>query len=76
MNLPQIELSPDRQTWKTFKIMSGGFVEGVKSEMRYARLENTDDYVMVQNYDLVKNQDSKKETKSCVHNGEIYKLGR
>lgn len=74
MHFPQLELSSDRQTWKNFKISNGGFVDGVKPDLRYARLENTDDYIMIQNSDLLKNQE--KKGSSCVHNGETHKIGK
>lgn len=76
-NLPQIEMSADRQTWKSYKVMPGGFIDITRTDVKYARLENTDDYIMIQNTDLVtKSHDNKKEAKTCPYNGELYKLGK
>lgn len=75
--LPDLELSSDQTSWKTYRVMPGGYLLGMKSDVKYARLENTDDYVMVQNSDFGVKNDVKKDdgVKTCVYNGEAHKLG-
>lgn len=76
--LPDLELSSDQTSWKTYRVMPGGYLLGMKSDVKYARLENTDDYVMVQNSDFGVKNDVKKDdgVKTCVYNGEAHKLGK
>lgn len=75
--VPDVEISMDNEQWITYKLMPGGVLKEMKPDFKYARIENTDDVVNIQNSDSNIKTDAKKDDspKSCVDSGKTYSIG-
>ncbi|XP_017776487.1 PREDICTED: putative epidermal cell surface receptor isoform X2 [Nicrophorus vespilloides] len=63
--LPLIEVSEDKNSWKTYTPLSGGFLTNIDNNFKYARIEESDDFVEIQEYN----------NEGCEFKGEMYKFG-
>lgn len=75
--VPDIEISTDKEQWITYKLIPGGYLTEMKPNFKYARVENTEEYVDIRNGDSSINNDVKKNEghKTCMDDGKIYKTG-
>ncbi|KAJ8953044.1 hypothetical protein NQ314_007419 [Rhamnusium bicolor] len=73
VSLPDIEVSNDKSNWKYYKLLPGGLVF-VKNNVKYLKVENTDDIVDIQHRELgPKLPEELKD--DCQYKGKIFKLG-
>ncbi|XP_065166990.1 putative epidermal cell surface receptor isoform X2 [Atheta coriaria] len=79
--LPLIDVSDDKNTWKTYTPLSGGYLSQLETTFKYAKIENTDDFVEIQGMadDLRKNEsasDLQTKPQHCLYKGVEYRLGQ
>lgn len=68
----QLELSADKGSWVRRPILAGGFVDATGAKAGYARLENSNDYVIIRNDTF---SDVEDMNRNCTYNGTQYEMG-
>ncbi|XP_018322461.1 putative epidermal cell surface receptor isoform X2 [Agrilus planipennis] len=73
-NLPEVQLSTDKMSWKTYKLKPEGLLSGFQEDPKYVKIHGSSEIVEITKTENSEDAEASGGHQSCEYKGKMYKL--